>query len=330
MIISRTPLRMSFVGGGSDMRAFYREQPGAVLATTIDRYVFVTVNRKFDDGVRVAYSRTETVDHARQVEHPIVRAGLAALDIAGGVEITTVADIPAKGSGLGSSSAFTVGLLNALNAWLGRPASQAYLARESCRVEIDLCGEPIGKQDQYAVAYGGFNLIEFMPDEEVRVTPVISAPDFVRGLQERLIVFYTGLTRSASAILEGQRREVEASARKRAALARMARLAHEMKFALEGGRLEGIGAILHENWLLKRSLASGISTDDVDHWYEAARAAGADGGKILGAGGGGFLLFFAEAGRHQAIARALPGLRRIPVAFERHGSQIVYYNPAPR
>ena len=328
MIISRTPLRMSFVGGGSDMRAFYAEHGGAVLSSAVDKYVFVTVNRKFDEGIRVAYSVNEEVASAAEVEHKLVRAALDRLTIRGGVEITTMADIPSRGTGLGSSSAFTVGLLNALSAFQGRHVTREYLASESCNIEINICGEPIGKQDQYASAYGGFNLIEFRADESVVVTPVIIPPGTRDRLQSHLIVFYTGKTRSASALLSAQTQEVASSAAKRDVLRRMVELTYEVKADLERGDLDAFGAALHENWLLKKSLTEGISSSEIDAWYEAGLAAGATGGKILGAGAGGFLLFYAPPDRHAAIAHSLRGLRRVRMGLERTGSQIIFYNPS--
>ena len=327
MIISRTPLRMSFAGGGSDMRAFYAEHEGAVLSSAIDKYVFVNVNKKFDDGVRVSYSRTEEVNSADEVEHRLVRAALQRLNITGGVEITTIADVPARGTGLGSSSAFTVGLLNALNAFQGRPASRDYLAAESCHIEIDMCGEPIGKQDQYAAAFGGFNLIAFQPDEAVRVTPVIVPPPVRTRLSSHLLVFYTGHTRSASALLARQSEAVARSAAKRDALRRMVALAHQLKGELERGQIDAFGEVLHENWVLKKTLSADVSTPEIDGWYEIGRRRGAQGGKILGAGAGGFLLFVAPPETHGAIERELSGLRRFPIGFEPSGSQIIFYNP---
>jgi D-glycero-alpha-D-manno-heptose-7-phosphate kinase len=326
MIISRTPLRMGFVGGGSDMRAFYDHHDGAVLSSAVDKYVFVTVSRKFDDGVRVAYSRVEEVASAAEVEHRLVRAGLQQLGITGGVEITTVADVPARGTGLGSSSTFTVGLLNALNAHQGRSVSRDYLATEACRIEIEICGEPIGKQDQYAAAFGGFNLIEFRADETVKVSPVIIRPEVQASLQSHLLVLYTGQTRSASALLAGQSHAVAGSADKRTALRRMAALAHELKTELETGNVAAMGAALDENWDLKKSLSPEVSSGQIDDWYAAARAEGALGGKILGAGSGGFLLFFAPPETHDAITRRL-ALRRFAMGFEPAGSQIIFYNP---
>lgn len=330
MIISRTPLRMSFLGGGSDMAAFYRSEVGAVLSTAIDKYIFVTVSKKFDNGVRVAYSKTEEVTSAAEVEHNLVRAALNRLDIRGGVEITTVADIPAKGTGLGSSSTFTVGLLNALSAFKDRFASQEYLAREACDLEINVCGEPIGKQDQYAAAYGGLKLYEFLGDESVRVTPIICKPRTVKNVERHLLVLYTGITRSASALLQTQTSEVKASSDKRAALRRMVELTYQLKRELENDNWQAFGEMLHENWTLKKSLAPGISSNEIDEWYEAGRAAGATGGKILGAGAGGFLLFFAPPETHNAIAHRLRKLRRVQMGFEQAGSQIIFYAPTGR
>jgi D-glycero-alpha-D-manno-heptose-7-phosphate kinase len=318
---------MSFVGGGSDLRAFYANADGAVLSSSIDKYVFVTVNRKFDDGIRLAYSRTEEVASSSEVEHRLVRAALERLHIRGGVEITTIADIPSRGTGLGSSSAFTVGLLNALNAFEGRHVTREYLAAESCNIEINICGEPIGKQDQYASAYGGFNLIEFFVDEAVRVTPVLLTRSTLAALQSRILVFYTGKTRNASTVLAHQTTEVAASDDKQSALRRMVAITHRLKAQLECGDVDALGEALHENWMLKKSLTRAISSEEIDHWYDTGRRAGAVGGKILGAGAGGFLLFFAPSERHAAIERDLPGLRRVPLAFERTGSQIIFYNP---
>lgn len=326
MIISRTPLRMSLVGGGSDLPAFYRRQRGAVLSTAIDKYVYVNVNKKFDDGVRIAYSKNEEVTSVDQIEHQLVRATMDYIGMAGGIEITTIADIPSKGTGLGSSSTFTVGLLHALNAFQGRYVSAERLGADACTIEIDLCGEPIGKQDQYAAAFGGFNLIEFLPDETVIVEPVICKPETVAELQRNTLVLYTGITRSASALLKEQSAAVATNEDKHHTLATMVRLAYALRDELQNNHAVAVGEILHENWILKKSVTSGISTPTIDAWYEAGRKAGAIGGKILGAGAGGFLMFYAPADRHEAIKAALPELRHIPMAFEPLGSRIIFYH----
>lgn len=327
MIIARTPLRMSFVGGGSDLPAFYRRNGGAVLSTAIDKYVYVSVNRKFDGGIRLAYSQTEEVVSLEQIQHRLFRAVFERLGVDGGVEVTTTADIPSRGTGLGSSSSFTVGLLQAMTAYLGRHASAETLATEACAIEIDRCREPIGKQDQYAAAYGGLNLIVFNPDDSVDVTPVIMDRKQRDELQRNLIVFYTGETRSASAILKGQNEAVEANPETRRGLKRMVELAYMMRDELGAGHLDSFGEILRENWSLKKTLSTGISTPAIENWYDRAIAAGAIGGKLLGAGAGGFMMFYAHPDRHQDIARAV-GLRQVTFGFEPLGSRILFYNPS--
>jgi D-glycero-alpha-D-manno-heptose-7-phosphate kinase len=326
MIISRTPLRMSFVGGGSDLPAFYRQHGGAVLSTAIDRYVYVSVNPKFDGGIRLAYSRVEEVTKVDEIEHRLVRAAFELLGLKGGVEITTTADIPSRGTGLGSSSSFAVGLLQALSAHLGKQVSAATLGELSCEVEIERCGEPIGKQDQYAAAYGGLNLIEFNMDDSVNVTPVIMQKEIRSRLQRRIMVFYTGLTRSASEILRHQSVASATVVDKQNSLKRMVELAYHLRDELSGGDLDAFGDILHENWRLKASLSPDISSGVIDDWYERARGAGATGGKLLGAGAGGFLMFYVPEERQRDVAAAV-GLRHIKVGFEPLGSRILFYNP---
>lgn len=326
MIISQTPLRMSFVGGGSDLASFYRQHGGAVLSTAIDKYVYVSINRKFDGGIRLAYSKTEEVTSLDQIEHELVRAAFEMRGMRGGVEITTTADIPSRGTGLGSSSTFTVGLINVLSAYQGRHTSAEELAQGSCEIEIERCGQPIGKQDQYAAAYGGLNLIEFHPDDTVSVSPVIMQRDLRDLLEQRIIVFYTGITRSASRILANQSAETGSDKAKQTALKRMVELTYSLRDELSRGHLDSFGHILHENWTLKKSLTSGISSSAIDSWYDAAIGAGAVGGKLLGAGEGGFIMFYAPRERHDAIANAV-GLRQVRFGFEPLGSRILFYNP---
>jgi D-glycero-alpha-D-manno-heptose-7-phosphate kinase len=326
MIISRTPLRMSFVGGGSDLPAYYREEEGAVLSTSIDKYMYLCVNRKFDGRIRLSYSRTEEVDTASQIEHPLVREALAMVGIDGGVEIASMADIPSKGSGLGSSSSYTVGLLHALHAYRNQYRSKDDLARDACHVEIDRCGEPIGKQDQYAAAHGGLNLIRFLPDESVIVDPVICAPELTRRFEESTLVLFTRRTRSASAVLAGQSAAMQ-DAQRRALMRRMVQIAFEFKRELETGSLDAVGSLLDENWRLKAQLSKGISDPEIDGWYAAALKHGASGGKLLGAGNGGFLMLYAPPERHASIAAALPDLVPTRFRFERNGTQIVYFQP---
>ena len=324
MVISKTPLRMSFVGGGSDMPSFYRNFGGAVLSTTIDKYIYINVNEKFDDGIRIAYSKTEDVNSISEIDHKLVKASLKYLNINGGVEITSIADIPAKGTGLGSSSSFTVGLLNALNAYKGIYSSDERLAIDSCKIEIDLCREPIGKQDQYAASFGGFNLIEFKKDDSVIVKPVITSPKKINEIEDNTILFYTGITRSASSILVQQNKEILHNDTKQKTLLKMVDLAYDLYNEIQNGS-DVFGEILHENWLLKKSITRGISNNFIDECYDTSISAGAIGGKILGAGAGGFLLFYAPKEFHKKIESALAKLRRIDFGFDKTGSQIIYY-----
>jgi D-glycero-alpha-D-manno-heptose-7-phosphate kinase len=324
MIISRTPLRMSFVGGGSDLPVFYRKFGGAVVSTAINQFVYITVNKKFDERIRVSYSKTEEARSVDRIKHPLVRESMKLLGLDGGLEITSIADIPARGSGLGSSSTFTVGLLHALHAYAERYASAEQLAREACVIEIERCGEPIGKQDQYAAAFGGLNFIQFHPDDSVTVEPLLCKRDTLRRMEEQTLVFYTGITRSASAILQQQQTAVASEKKKQAVLRGMVDLARQLRGELQKNRVDAFGEIIHAGWELKKSLTTGISTTGIDDWYEKARQAGAIGGKLLGAGTGGFLMFCAPPDRHEAIARALAGLRRMDFRFEPQGSRIIF------
>ncbi len=326
MIICRTPLRMSFVGGGSDLPSYYRQFGGAVVSTAIDKYVYVTVNKKFDDGIRIAYSRNEEVASVNDIHHPLVKATMQMLDMKGGIEITTIADIPSQGTGLGSSSSFTVGLINALSAYKGQYVSADDLGAQSSHVEIDLCGEPIGKQDQYAAAFGGFNFIEFRPDDSVLVTPIITRAETLHRLQDDCLLFYTGITRSASNLLKKQSEEMTSQKSKQDVMQKMVGWAHALRRELQNNNIEAFGEILHENWELKKSLTAGISSESIDDWYNTARKAGALGGKLLGAGAGGFILFYAPKERHEAIKHALSDLRPIDFAFESLGSRVIFYH----
>jgi D-glycero-alpha-D-manno-heptose-7-phosphate kinase len=326
MIVSKTPLRMSFVGGGSDLPAFYREEMGAVLSTSIDKYMYICVNKKFDGRIRVSYTKTEEVEHCEEVEHPLVREALNLVGIEGGIEIASMADIPSKGSGLGSSSTYTVGLLNALYAYRNQFVSKEQLASQACEIEIDRCGEPIGKQDQYAAAYGGLNLIRFHPDDSVSVDPVICKPSLLQEMEGSILVFFTGRTRSASAVLSNQSAAMRAADR-RMLMRRMVQLAFEMKEQLESGTLEHLGSLLDENWRLKAQLTSGITDPQIDAWYASGMAHGALGGKLLGAGNGGFMMFYAPEERHAKIKAALSDLEPVTFRFDRTGAQIVFYQP---
>lgn len=324
MIISQTPLRVSFFGGGSDLPAYYRTHGGAVLSTAVDKSVYVTVSKKFDNAIRVSYSKTEEVAQVRDIQHPLVRESLARLGIEGGIEITSVADIPAKGTGLGSSSSFTVGLLNALHAYSGRMANAEHLASEASFIEIDKCREPIGKQDQYAAAYGGLNFIRFNTDDTIAVQKLLVSADVLSSLQRHLMLFYTGVTRSASSALTEQISNLSNLASANQNTGRMVKLAEDAASELASGRIENFGAMLHEAWCLKKTLAAGISSDVIDSAYEAAMKAGATGGKLLGAGGGGFLMFFVAPDKQPQVRAALARLRETSFQFVPYGSRIIF------
>lgn len=320
MIISRTPFRISLAGGGTDLPEFYRAHPGAVLSTAVDKYMYITVNRYFDDSIILKYSRTELVKSVDQVRHPILRECLRQVGITRGIEITSMADI-VGGTGLGSSSSFTVGVLHALHAWKGEFCTAEQLAAEACEVELKRLKEPIGKQDQYIAAYGGFKYLEFMPDETVRVDPLICPVSASVQLARRLVLLYTGVTRKAGPLLRRARAKFRDN---ETALKRMRQLAEFARRELQLGMVDSLGELLHEGWLLKRGLAAGISNPRIDRAYETARRAGAQGGKILGAGGGGFLLLFCPPTKRSAVLRSLKGWREIPFRFEPEGSKIIY------
>lgn len=324
MIITRTPLRISFAGGGSDLPAFYEQEAGAVVSTAIDKYIYITVNPKFDHKIRASYSVTEIVDTVDEVQHELIREALYLLNIQQGIEITSISDIPSQGTGLGSSSSYTVGLLNALYAYRDHMAGAERLAREACHIEIDRCGKPIGKQDQYIAAYGGLQYIRFNPDGSVFVDPIICSPAARRRLQQSLLLLYTGLTRRADDILTEQSRETRTNDDKQASLRQLVGLADQLCEALSRDEVDATGEILHTGWMAKRQLASGISNGHIDAWYARARKAGAIGGKLLGAGGGGFLLVYADPAQHDHICRALPELRPVPFQLCPQGSKVIY------
>jgi len=328
MIISRTPFRISFLGGGTDLPSFYEQEEGAVLSTSINKYMYITVNDRFDDSYRLSYSKTEIVQTVEEIEHKIFNvvlkryAKLARQKNGNrGLEILSMADIPG-GTGLGSSSSFTVSLLHALKAHCGIFQSANDLAREASEIEIDILHEPIGKQDQYAAAFGGLQFIRFLPDGQVSCDPVICSKKEKADLQASMLLLYTGKTRSASQVLSEQKSK---TSEKREALREMAKLAYKMKQLLEeSAPISKIGALLHEGWQIKKSLASGIADSQIDQWYDQALAAGAWGGKILGAGGGGFLLVLCEPSKRAKILSHLKDLRPIDVAFDSFGSKIIF------
>lgn len=321
MIITKTPFRVSFCGGGSDMAGFYREYGGCVLSTTINRYMYLTIHPYFDERKTcLRYSSTEIVDNIKDIKHSILKQVLGDMDV-NGVEISSTADVP-SGTGLGSSSSFTVGLLHTLHCYQGKYVSKEDIAEEACNVEIEKLGNPIGKQDQYAAACGGLNFIEFNRDDTVRISPIIMDVDTKDALQDNLMMFYTGITHDANAILAEQKNNISADDKAKN-LIQMCNLAKDMKVALESNELSDFGKILNEGWIRKRELASGVTSPKIDELYECAISNGASGGKLLGAGGGGFLLFYCEKYKQKKLEEAL-GLKRFPFRFEHDGTSVVH------
>lgn len=330
MIVVKTPLRISLVGGGSDLPAFYENySPGGVVSFTIDKYVYIAVNRKFDQDIRISYSLTENVADVACIQHELVRECLIRMGISEGIEIISVADIPGKGTGLGSSSAFVVGLLNALNQYRILYSGADYepivdVAETACEIEIEKCGKPIGKQDQYACAYGGMNYFRFYEGGDVSITRIPLTTDFKRKFEEHLLLFWTGRTRASSSILTEQSANiVNKNTGVIGNLIQMQTLALNLSHWLLKENIDDVGSFLHDNWLLKHSLATFIADDEIDTWYQSGLDAGAEGGKLCGAGGGGFLLFWAKPHLHEAIKEAV-GLRHIPVKIEEKGTSLIY------
>ena len=326
MIISRTPFRISFVGGGTDLPDFYHSEEGRVLSTTIDKYIYVCVKRQIDiveHKFKVSWRKVEQADKIDDIEHPIVRETLRLLKIDFPVEITTFADVPAN-TGLGSSSAFAVGLLHALFALTGQGITKHKLASIAAEIEIDILGRNIGKQDHFAAAYGNLNVLTFRPDGRVVVDPVFYNPGFKRAVESNFMLFYTALKRDASDVLREQKDRIE---EKREVLCAIRDLVEPLREAFATGNDPAtVGEILHKGWLLKRSLTGRISSGEIDTFYERARKAGAVGGKLLGAGGGGFLLFYVDPSCRKQVAEALAPLYQLPFRFDDGGSRITYYD----
>ena len=321
MIITKTPFRISFCGGGSDIPDFYREYGGCVISTSINRYMYISIHPYFTEGhTALKYSKTEIVDDLKKIEHSIFRCVLNDKKI-DGVESTSTADVP-SGTGLGSSSSFTVGLLHTLYCYQGKYVSKANIAEEACRVEIEKLGNPIGKQDQYAAACGGLNYISFNKDDSVTVEPVIMKQETKQSLQDNIIIFYTGLTHDANKILAEQKRNISVD-EKIKNLIRMCELARDMKCALENNELSDFGEMLNEGWMKKKELASGIANPQIDEMYDRAISLGASGGKLLGAGGGGFLLFYCKKEKQEKLIEGMR-LKQFPVRFEHDGTSVVY------
>ncbi|PIU00884.1 MAG: GHMP kinase [Bdellovibrionales bacterium CG10_big_fil_rev_8_21_14_0_10_45_34] len=328
MIISRTPFRISFFGGGTDLPSFYKDEEGEVLSVTVNKYMYITVNDRFDASYRLSYSKTEIREKVSDIDHPILKIALTkygplAQNLNGGrgLEILSMADIP-SGTGLGSSSSFTVGLLHALKAHIGVFQSAEQLAHEASHIEIEELEEPIGKQDQYAAAYGGLQSFKFKPDGAVAADPVVCSANTFSELESSILLFYTGMHRPASQILTEQKANTES---KRETLRKMKVMAEQARTLLSDGRsISDFGALLDEGWRLKKTLASGVSLPLIDSWYASALKAGAWGGKLLGAGGGGFLMLLCPQERQEQVKQALGELKQVPVSFDRWGSKIIF------
>ena len=322
MIISRTPFRISFAGGGSDLKSFYCNSMGAVLSTTINKYMYLAIHPYFDSQkIQLKYSKTELVSKIAEISHPIFRVVLDMYKLSG-VDINSVADIP-SGTGLGSSSSFTVGLLNAVNAYKSTYISPSHLAEKACQVEIDIIKSPIGKQDQYVASYGGLNFITFHTDGSVKIDKIIMDPEKKKQLENNLIMVYTGNVRSANELLEKQI-DALSDRKKYESQKMMVELAHELKNSLEKNNIEQFGYILHDGWELKKSLTSSISNNYVDRIYEEGIRAGAIGGKLLGAGGGGFILFYCPKDKQSGFRSFMKKYKEIKFSFDNTGSQIIH------
>ncbi len=324
MIISRTPLRMSFVGGGSDLPSFFKSHGGAVISTSIDKYVYIILKEKFDPGYRISYSITENVPNRDDIKHELFRNALEMFNIDKSLEIVSIADIPSM-TGLGSSSSFSVGLLNALNFYKENKEvnNKEFLATKACTLEIEICNSPIGKQDQYAASYGGLKLYEFREDDTVEVKEINCSSKLKEKLNQNILTFYIGGKRSADKILKSQNMDMKKSS-KQNNMQKMVNLVWDLKYELESESLDNFGNILHENWMLKKDLTSSIANNEIDEIYETAMNLGAEGGKLLGAGGGGFMIFYVpEESKRLDIKQKLSNLKPIELNFEDKGSCIM-------
>lgn len=321
LIVTKTPFRVSFVGGGSDLPSFYRHHKGAVVSASINQFMYVSVKGSFESEYILHYSKTERTNDLENIEHPLIKNTLKELGFKVPLQVSSLADIPASGTGLGSSSSFTVGLTHALKCMMEQRVSKKELAEIACKVEIDRCGEPIGKQDQYAAALGGFNVYEFNKDETVKITPVNITAQVSKTFQNKLQFFYTNKSRSTSSILSQQNENMK-MADKTALMRRMVKLVGEFKQAIERSDFDVIGQILHENWMLKKQMSDDISDHEMDAAYESTIAAGATGGKLLGAGGGGFFMTYADPQNHRKIRQALSKYKECKFSFSYSGSEV--------
>jgi D-glycero-alpha-D-manno-heptose-7-phosphate kinase len=320
VIIVQTPLRISFVGGGTDFKGFYKDHGGCVLSTAIDKCVFVIVKERFDDIIYINYTRKEIVRSIDEINHELVREAMRKTGVAKGVEITTLSDVPADGTGLGSSSSITVALLHALYAYRNELVTADILAQEACEIEIDILGKPIGKQDQYISAYGDLRFISFNGDQ-VSVEQINLSSEKKRELNSNLLMFHTSITRDSNAILSEQATTIK---QRLDILREMKSLALEAKEAIVTGSFDELGIIMDRGWKLKKGLSSRIDSPEIDDIYQRACKAGALGGKIAGAGGGGFLVLYCPLEKQKAVREALMGLRELPLRFEPDGSKVIF------
>ena len=322
MLITQTPLRISLAGGGTDLPDYYRNNNGgAVISTAIDKYIFVIVKKRFDDLIRLGYSKTEMVDSVDEIEHDLVRESMRKVGIRKGIEIGTLADIPSTGSGLGSSSSVTVGVLNALYLYIGVPKDPAAIAQQACEIEIDVLGKPIGKQDQYAAAFGNMNVIRFTPDDQVQIERLNLSDRVHRLLNSNLLLFYTGISRKSDSILKGQKAEIP---NRSAILGKMKGMVETVKSCLLNEDVDGLGPVLDQGWIYKKQLSGDITNPTMDLLYEKALYAGATGGKVVGAGGGGFFLVYCPGGKQDAVRNALSEYRELPFRLEAYGTKAIF------
>ena len=321
MIIVQTPLRISFFGGGTDFPDFFRKEGGCVLSSAIDKYIFVTIKKRFDRKLRIGYTQTEMVDDLDQIHHELIRESLRLARIDHGVEITTMGDIPSEGSGLGSSSTVTVGALHAMYAYLGEIVPVERLAREACEVEIEILKRPIGIQDQYIAAYGGLRFFEFLPNGQVTAEKIQLSSEAQRALNSNFMLFFTGMSRNSSTILKEQVGNLKDRLNE---LRELKYMAHEARCAIETGNFDELGVLLHQSWELKKRLAGTISNGQINEIYESARGAGAIGGKIAGAGGGGFFLLYVPIEHQNKVRTKLNGLQELPFRLEDDGTKVIF------
>lgn len=325
MIITRTPFRISFAGGGSDLASYYEKYGGSVVSVTINKYMYLIMHPYFyKDECLIKYSKTENISNIEDIKHPIIHNLFKRYGIHG-VDFNSTADIPA-GTGLASSSAFTVGLINLCNAYTDNYMNKEDIAELACKIEIEDLKEPIGKQDQYACACGGLNFIEFYKDGRVDVEKLYLMSNAYHRLEKNLLMFYTGQTRSAGSILAEQKKNTSEDGAKVKMLHKMVELSRNLKNELLNGNVDSMGDILHTGWMYKKELANGISNPDIDYYYDIAMKNGALGGKLLGAGGGGFLLFYVQDDKKEQLRKALSDLKEINFNFDNKGTSIIYYN----